>query len=275
MKKLLQLVIMLVSLFVMSISAYAADSLIDNARLLNAQDRITVQKAIKQVEDTYGVRTAVVTIRDSKVTEIGKYANLVLDRNYRNGRNGNMVLVINIATRKWYISRDNNMGTKITQSYGAKLIDQAVLNQLKNANYKDAFIAYTKLAGEQLSYFKKYGKAMAPSQNVAPATAKQPTKEKGHNIPMALGGGALVGAIAAFVYGGSLKASMSNVAFAARADPYMKPGSFQLTEEDDTFMYFTYTRVPKPKARREEVADVSDRSEDASDNRHDGEGGSF
>jgi len=269
MKRLFQLVLMLCSLFIMTVSAFAAESVIDSARLLTTQDRIAVQEAIRQVENTYGVRTAVITMRDSKVDNIGQYANTVLDRNYKNGRNGNMLLIVNMANRKWYIATDKNMSQKITPEYGVKQLGNNVAIGLKNGKYKDAFITYVRSAGDQLAYYKQNGKAKeAPKNTAAAAPAK---KEKGSNTPMAGGGALLAGILGAMGYGTSLKSSMSNVASATRADQYMKPGSFQLSERDDTFMYFTYTRVKKAKPQQNHVRE----EDNASDDEHDGAGGGF
>lgn len=269
MKKLLQLVIMICSLFIMSVSAFAAESVIDSARLLSTQDRIAVQDAIRQVENTYGVRTAVITLRDSKITDVGKYANSVLDHNYTNGRNGNMLLIVNMANRKWYISTDRNMAQKITPEYGVKQLGNNVATGLKNGKFKDAFITYARSAGDQLAYYKQNGKAKEPPKTVP--TVAPVKKEKGSNMPMAGGGGILAGLLGALGYGSSLKKSMSNVASAIRADQYMKPGSFKLSEKDDTFMYFTYTRVKKNKPQQNHVRE----EDNASDDKHDGAGGGF
>lgn len=273
MKKLVQLVIMLCSMFIMTVSAFAAESLIDNARLLNAQDRIAVQNALRQVENTYGVRAAVVTIKDNRIgDDIGQYANVVLDKNYTNGRNGNMVLVVNMANRKWYISTDKNMGKKITKEYGVRHLGNQTAARLKNGNYKDAFVTYAKVAGEELAYYKQNGRAMT-----APKGTTTAPKKKGSNLPMAGGGALLAGILGALGYGSSLKKSMSNVAFATRADQYMKDGSFNLKEKDDTFMYITVTRTPKskPEDRRDNEDNYVNDDYDASDDDHDGAGGDF
>lgn len=270
MKKLFQLVLMLCSLFIMTASAFAAESLIDSANLLSAQDKVTVRNALRQVETDYGVRTAVITVRDSKITDLGKYANTVLDRNYTNGRNGNMLLIVNMATKKWYISTDKNMGQKITPEYGVKQLGNNVATGLKNAKYKDAFVTYARSAADQLAYYKANGKPR-PAPKTATTAAPAAKKEKGSNAPMAAGGGVLAGILAAMGYGSSLKSSMSNVNSATRADQYMKPGSFKLSEKDDTFMYFTYTRVKKAKPQENRVDDA----DDASDDDHDGAGGGF
>lgn len=280
MKRIMQLVILVCSLFIMTVTAMAAtSSVIDTAKLLSTTDRAAVERSISQVEQKYGVRAAFVTIRDSKVTDLSKYANTVLDRNYRDGRNGNMVYVVNMATSKFYVADDNKMRQRISDSYGIKQVANSVAANLKDKNYKAAVLSYASQLDKQLSYYQTNGRAMtapATAPTTAKATAPAPKKEKEHNIPMAAGGAILAGGLGAFTYGGSLKSSMSNVHNASRADQYMKPGSFKLSEKDDTFMFITYTRTPKPK--RNDKDDDGGRNfveESGGDDDHGGAGGSF
>ena len=275
MKKLMQLLVLVCSLFIMTASAFAMDSVVDNAKLLSSQDKVAVMNTIRQIESAYGVRTAVITVRDSKVNDVGSYANQMLDRYYKDGRNGNMLLVVNMANRKWYIATDRNMSQKINSSYGVPTIGNNVAANLKVNKYKDAFINYAKSAGEQLAYYKQNGKSkVAPTTNTkaAPVAKQAAPAKKESNTPMAAGGGILAGLLGALGYGSSLKSSMSNVAAATRADRYMKDGSFNFTERDDTFLYFTYTRVKKAKPQQPNTVREADNRRDAG---HGGAGGGF
>lgn len=274
MKKLMQLIVMVCSLFIMTASCFAAASVVDNARLLSNADAQAVTRAITQLEQKYNVRTGFVYLKDSKVTDLGKYTNSILEKNYRDGRNGNMVMIVNMATGKFYISTDNKMRTMISDSYGVKQIGNNVVAALKNKKYKDAVLTYASQTEKQLAYYAANKKAMqAPKTTTAATAAPVAKKEKGSNLPMAGAGAVVLGGIAAYLYGNSLKASMSNVANATQANEYMKQGSFKITDSDDTFMYFTYARVPKPKAKREEVEEHF--TDDSSDDDHGGGGGSF
>lgn len=278
MKKLMQLIVMVFSLFIMTASCFAAASVVDNARLLSNADAQAVTRAISQIEQKYNVRTGFVYLKDSKVTDLGKYTNSVLDKNYRDGRNGNMVMIVNMATGKFYISTDNKMRAMISDSYGVKQIGNNVVTALKNKKYKDAILTYASQTEKQLAYYAANKKAMEAPKTAAPAVnaAAGQKKAKEHNIPMAGAGAVVLGGLAAFLYGNSLKASMSNVANATQANEYMKEGSFKITNSDDTFMYFTYARVPKAKANHNDDSDVEDHfTDDSSDDDHGGGGGSF
>lgn len=276
MKKLMQLIVMVFSLFIMTASCFAAASVVDNARLLSNTDAQAVTRAISQIEQKYNVRTGFVYLKDSKVTDLGKYTNSVLDKNYRDGRNGNMVMIVNMATGKFYISTDNKMRAMISDSYGVKQIGNNVVTALKNKKYKDAILTYASQTEKQLAYYAANKKAMEAPKAAAPAVnAAANKKAKEPNIPMAGAGAVVLGGIAAYLYGNSLKASMSNVANATQANEYMKEGSFKITNADDTFMYFTYARVPKAKSKAADE-DVEDHfTDDSTDDDHGGGGGSF
>lgn len=275
----MQLIVLVCSLFIMTASCFAAATVIDSANLLSASDRNTVTKSLNEVEKKYQVRAAFITLRDSKVTDLGKYANTVLDRNYRDGAKGNMLMIVNMANSKFYISTDNKMRAMISDSYGVKQIGNSVAANLKNKKYKDAILSYASQTDKQLAYYAQYRKPMeAPKAAAANTNAAAPgaKKEKQRNTPMAAGGALILGAIAAYMYGSSLKASMSNVANATQANEYMKKGSFKMTEADDTFMYFTYARVKKAKANNE-ASEPShfDEADSSSDADHGGGGGDF
>lgn len=278
MKRIMQLIVMVCSLFILTASCFAAASVVDNARLLSNAEAQAVTKTINEMEKKYNVRAAFVTMKDSKVTDLGKYTNSILDKNYRDGKNGNMVMIINMANGKFYISTDNKMRTMISDSYGVKQIGNNVVAALKNKKYKDAIMTYASQTEKQLAYYAANKKAMEAPKTAVPSTkAVAGTKKaKEPNIPMAGAGAVVLGGIAAYLYGNSLKASMSNVANATQANQYMKEGSFRLTNSDDTFMYFTYARVPKAKASHNDNDDVEDHfTDDSTDDDHGGGGGSF
>ena len=106
----------LVCLFFLTMKPLAANpsSLADGAQLLKGSERIAVLNEIGNVEKKYGVRLAVVTVASTKQVKIGDYANQILDSTYKDGKNGNMVLVLAMDTRDYYIATDKTMRQRIT-----------------------------------------------------------------------------------------------------------------------------------------------------------------
>ena len=286
MKKLMQLVLLVFSVVIMAASCFAATpSLIDGASLLKTSaDKTAVTQALQSVETKYKVRCAAVTVRDKNATNLNALARNYLDKQYKDGANGNMVLMVNMATGKWQITMDKKMSERINTSYGINHMGNIVVKNLSAKKYKDAFVGYARYADDLLAYYNKNHKPQTaavstPATNsankaAAPAAKKE---EKGSNMPMAAGGGVLAGILGAFGYGSSLKKSMSNVNEARGAVEYLKDGSFEVTESDDTFMYFTYARVPKAKAQEQEPDNDDDDVIEFDDSDDDGNsaGGSF
>lgn len=153
-----------ISLFFLTMNALAANpsSLADGAQLLKGSERIAVMNEIGSVEKKYDVRLAIVTVASTNQVKIGDYANQILDSTYKDGKNGNMVLVLAMDTRDYYIATDKAMRQRITDKGGIPALEEQFLPLLKEKKYADAFKAYVQGAGEQLAYYEANGKAYDP-----------------------------------------------------------------------------------------------------------------
>ena len=242
-----------ISLFFLTMNALAANpsSLADGAQLLKGSERIAVMNEIGSVEKKYDVRLAIVTVASMTQVKIGDYANQILDSTYKDGKNGNMVLVLAMDTRDYYIATDKAMRQRITDKGGIPALEEQFLPLLKETKYADAFTAYVQGAGEQLAYYEANGKAYDPhdqSSGTALAIARV----------LGIGGGFLIRRY--------LISTMSNVAPALAASAYLDKDSFDLVEKDDTFLFMNVSRTAKAKK--------SERH-DSTDEKHGGGGGKF
>ncbi len=235
MKKVFQWILMLFAAFLLltgTEAAAATSSLQDSAGLLTAKQKQQVQSALTAVEQAHHVRIAVVTVKSTGGKDPGAFADQLLDRAYTDGAQGNMVLLLAMDTRDWYISTDSQMRTKITDDYGIEALSDAFLSDLKNGNYAEGFQAYAAKSGELLTYYEKEGEAYDPNSGF-------------QVIPFGM---ALIFALAGGMgYRSHLISQMSNVVPARAADAYLDPGSFALTHQDDTFLFMNVVRKPKPK----------------------------
>ena len=243
----------LVCLFFLTMNALAANpsSLADGAQLLKGSERIAVLNEIGSVEKKYGVRLAVVTVASTKQVKIGDYANQILDSTYKDGKNGNMVLVLAMDTRDYYIATDKTMRQRITDKGGIPALEEQFLPLLKEKKYADAFKAYASESGELLAYYEANGKAYDPHDAFS-WTALLIA------LVLGIGGGFLIRRY--------LISTMSNVAPALAASAYLDENSFDLTEKEDTFLFMNVSRVAKAKK--------SGRN-DSTDENHGGGGGKF
>ena len=229
----------------------ATPSLVDEAGLLQKAEKTQVTNALKAVENAHHVRIAVVTVKSTNGMKAGKFANQLLDKGYTDGTQGNMVLLLAMDTRDWYISTDNKMRAKITDENGINALSENFLSSLKSGNYAEAFKAYASKSDELLTYYEKKGEAYDPNAGF-------------QVIPFGI---ALILAIAGGMgYRSHLISQMSNVMPAKTATAYLDEGSFRLSRESDTFLFMNVVR--KRKERNQGHASSADGG-------HGGGGGKF
>ena len=241
----------LACLFFLTMNALAANpsSLADGAQLLKGSERIAVLNEIGSIEKKYGVRLAVVTVKTTNNVKIGDYANQLLDSTYKDGKNGSMVLAMD--TRDYYLATDTAMRQRISDKGGIPALEEKCLPLLKEKKYADAFKAYALETGELLAYYEANGKAYDPHDAFS-WTALLIA------LILGIGGGFLIRRY--------LINTMSNVVPALAASAYLDENSFDLMEQEDTFLFMNVSRTAKAKK--------SERH-DSTDEKHGGGGGKF
>lgn len=241
----------LACLFFLTMNALAANpsSLADGAQLLKGSERIAVLNEIGSIEKEYGVRLAVVTVKTTNNVKIGDYANQLLDSTYKDGKNGSMVLAMD--TRDYYLATDTAMRQRISDKGGIPALEEKCLPLLKEKKYADAFKAYALETGELLAYYEANGKAYDPHDAFS-WTALLIA------LILGIGGGFLIRRY--------LINTMSNVVPALAASAYLDENSFDLTEQEDIFLFMNVSRTAKAKK--------SERH-DSTDEKHGGGGGKF
>lgn len=253
MKKLLRILALLVLLVGMAVSASAASALVlDQADLLRPQEEKVLQQSLDQVNQKYQVRLAVVTVKSTGGVKTGEFANVMLDKIKDSRLKGNMVLLLSMKDRDWYISTDNGMRKMITDKAGIKALSGKFLPALKKNNYPEAFGQFAKGTDELLAYYQKEGKPYDPADAFN---------------PLALAIGAAVALGIGFLVRRVLIGQMNNVMPALEAGVYLDRDSFQLGENADNYLYMTVHR--KPKKSRESA------KTDSTDEDHGGGGGKF
>ena len=165
------------------------------------------------------------------------------------GKNGSILLLLAMDSRDYHVSTDSAMRQIITDNGGFPHLKEAFLPYLKDNNYYAAFDAYVDGTEKLLAYYEQKGEPYDPYDEFS---------------PLALVVAIALGVLAAILVKGGLEGMMSNVAYAPSADAYLKDDSFQLTEDNDTFLYTTETRRPKPR-----------NSGNSSGSSHGGGGGKF
>ena len=227
-------------------------SLRDDANRLSANDRAQILATLKAIEEKHKIRCAVVYTTNLGGMEIGKYANSLIDKYYNDGERGNIVLVINPQSRKYYFSTDNKMRKIILDGdkHGVGYLKKAFVPALKKNKWAKAANDYAKCVDELNTYFEKEGKAYDPADEfnfIAAAIA------------------AVLAAIAAYCVRKYLIGTMSNVAPAKTAKEYLVKDSININQSNDVYLYTTTTVTHRE----------SSSSNDSTDSSHGGGGGSF
>ena len=208
----------------------AVESLSDGASLLSSMELQQLSSKIKRVESKYGVQIGIVTKSTIQNKDPVMEAESLLNSNFNSGRNGNIVLLIVMDSRKWHISSDMAMNQMITDKAGLPYIENAFLSKLTDGDYSGALNSYVDAVDELLSYY---------AQNEAPYDPSV-----GFN-PMAAIAAVVISIFIGVMIRSSLSASMSNVRPAIEASEYLDKGSLQLTENRDTFLYMNVQRRTK------------------------------
>lgn len=244
--------LMLLILLLLSVQAFAAPSgqVNDGAGLLTKQEATDLNAKLQNLESKYQVHVVIFTSKDLKGKNIGDFANGLVDQTKAGVKGGTMSLVLDMKSRDWYIATDNTLREKIPDGTGIDYLSKGMLEKLSEDKYADALTAFADTADEMLAYYDKEGKPYDPSAQFS---------------LLALGL-ALLGSIGLFfIIRMVLMSSMSNVRTATEADAYLDKESFDLTTNQDTFLYTNVTRRKKEKKQTKSSRDES----------HGGGGGKF
>jgi len=239
MKKIFTIVTLLISLLLTSAVGFAAGtasqqypSLVDGAALLKPVDKTNVLNTLRQIETKHNIRCAVLTVKSTQGMNIRDYAQAVQDKYFANAPKGSILMVISMDNRKWHITTDSAMRTKIIDDVVSGELKQAFLKDLSKGNYASAFTKYGNKVDELVTYYEKEGEAYDPSKEFSFG---------------ALG----IGGLISLLIGGGVKKSMvdsmSNVTNAAEAGQYLNRESFNLTDSNDRYLYTNVVVVPKAR----------------------------
>lgn len=247
MKKIFLVLSFLLALFT-NIAFAAMPSLIDGANTLQPSEKQRVAQMLQEVERKHNIRCAVVTVKSTGNVAPGKYANNILDSHYTNGQKGNIVLLMDMTKRKWYISFDKpKMSSMLNNDFAIGRIEEKMLPALKKNQFAEGYMQYASTVDELVTHYEKNGKPMEES-----------------NLLISIIGAVIAGLASAFCYRGHLRAALCNVEKATSASSYLQ--DFVVSKSNDNYIYSTFRVVPIPNS--------SDR-DSSSDSGHGGGGGSF
>ena len=221
---------------VLAAGAHNYDRVVDRAGLLTEEEWQKLNDKLADISEAWSFDVIVVTVTslDGIAPQTG--ADELYDRGgygYGASRDG-ILLLLSIQDRKWAITTTGFGITAFTdrgQSYMASQFQP----YLSDGEYYEGFDCFAELCRD---YLKEASEGTPYDTDHMPS---EPLPWYAY-LGSLLGGGGVAGLV---TYG--LKSQLKSVRTRQTADEYIKRGSFDLTRQEDVFLYSHVTRVRKPK----------------------------
>lgn len=231
MKKFLSL-LALILLINFSASAAQISSVTDNAGLLKPTEIELLNQRIRKVEQAHKIKIGVAFVKSIGGRDMVTASNDFLDKNFANGMNGGIVLLVDMKNRKYEMSTDRRMVERITDMDGIPFLKEAFQPELSAGNYYGAVNNFVEGVDELMTYYETNGVAYGQ-------------RKPGEIDPIA----AVVAAVTAVILGVFIRSfligAMSNIHHAMGAIDYLKKNTVKLTENRDKFLFMNVQRRAK------------------------------
>ena len=200
--------------------------------LLSESENAEILANLDEVSEKHGMDIVILTVPEVEegltveedATEWYEYLGF--------GEDG-VMLYISMEERDWYFLTSGFGITAITDA-GIEYISDKFLDYLSNGDYVTAFntfITYTDDFITQAKTGEPYDTGNLP---------KEP-----YSLGMSLVISVAIGFIISLIITGAWKSKLTSVAFQTRATSYMKPGSLNISDSRDFFLYRTVDRREK------------------------------
>jgi len=208
------------------------ESVNDGASLLNESQLKQLKSKISQIENRHAVKIGIVTTKDLKGQEPSYAAESLLKSNFNTGRNGNIVLLVDMGNRKYHVATDAQMSNIITDEGGLPYLEDNFVSKLSEQNYEGAFNSFAEGVDHCLGYYEQNEEPYDPSSGFDPIAAA-------------------ISVIFSIFIGVIIRSSMidamSNVKPAIEASEYLDKDNIQITENRDNFLYMNVSRQSKSR----------------------------
>ena len=229
-------------------SIYPA-SVVDTAEVLTEKQIDDLSKKIRDVEKRHQIRIGIEFLKTIMGKDEAVAADSLLDKNFSGAKNGGILLLVVMDTRKWQLSTDSLMRSKIPDT---NALANNFLGDLSAGSYYGAASNYIDGVDKYLTYYEKNGAPYAASNEF--------------DI-LSLGFAIIFSIVCGIMFRSSLIDSMSNVSPAISAREYLKRESVKIIEKRDNFLFKKVERRRKVKS--------SSHSGGGGGGGHGGSGGSF
>ncbi len=240
--------------------------LMDEAGLLSSDEAAEIKAKLDEISERQKFDVVIATVNSLSGKTPREYADDLYDYSgFGFGENKDGVLfLISMEDRDWYITTTGYGIAAITDA-GREYIADKFTGYLSDGDYAEAFRIYAnevdRFVTNAVETGKPYDAGNLPHDPLSLIW-----------IPISL----VVGLIIAAGVVGGMKSKLRSVNFAAAADSYVKPGSMNVRESRDMFLYSTVSRTAKPKDSDSSVSSGgSSTHTSSSGTTHGGGGGKF
>ena len=199
----------------------------DDAGLLDGGKEWQLGKQLLEVSERLNLTVAVYVARTLDGYEIDDLTRVIYHQLY-SSKDG-VLLLIAMEEREWYIYTTGDAYDYLTDA-ALDEIEDAIVPHLSAGDYLDAFRAYADLCDEYLTLGQE-GNIYRGSFPI------------GENLLLGL----VVGLVVAFIVVTTMKSQLKSVRPRREAHEYTRPGSMNVTQSRDLYLYRTVHRRPRPK----------------------------
>lgn len=247
-KRIFTALLALILCMLLCVSAFADRLYIirDGAGLLTQEQSDELDELSWQLCDEMDFQVVIVTVNSTGGQDIIEFADNMYDSS--GYLPDGALLMLDMYNREWYVSTAGR-GIEALSDYNIDLLMEDVLYYLAEGNYYEGFKSFILQCRDYVSDFDNG--VYVPEEDdyyeyeydwEDDYTYKKEGVSPGW-IPGSLG----IGLLISFLTTGKMKSEMNSVKPQTNANVYEKKGSLNLTEKQDTFLYHTVSRVPRPK----------------------------
>lgn len=248
------LALCLVSALCFTVAA-AAPRLTDEADLLTSAEAAALEQKLDAISTRQSVDLVVVTVDSTDGKTPQDFADDWFD--YNDFASDGILLLVSMEDSDWHVSTTGYGITAVTDA-GLEYMSDQFVPLLSDGAYADAFNTFADLCDAFITQARTgdpYDSHNLPKEPFA----------FGMNLLICLG----IGLVVALLVTGKMKAALTSVRQQVKADAYVTPGSLQLTNSRDLFLYSQLSKTERPRS------DGSSTHISSSGRSHGGGGGKF
>jgi len=232
MKVKMPLLFLALFIFAVALPVSAAETVVDNAGLLDPTEKADIMRMAGSLSATYGFDLVIVTEKDIGGAVPRDYADDFFDNNgYGTGDNRDGCLFLQVTGSRDYWFSTSGRGKQILNSTAYSKLNSDIKGNLGNDNPYGAYQAFLQdwgiflaldAQGRSYNFFYRYNALLVTISWI-------------------------IALVAGFIIVQSWKRKMDTVQLKTQAASYMVPGSMVLKGKKDRFLYSTVTRKERPR----------------------------